>query len=358
MRAAWLTSVLVAASGCLLDGELKHEYSTEPEQLDDGWEVASPESVGLSEEVLASIHSELLREDRHVGTLGLLVVKDGKLVFETYLRTPDDRDRVHHIQSMTKSITSLAFGMARDDRADVQVDLPIDQLFVDEMADLEAAKRRITLRHLFTMTSGIAFDNDDFSMEMWVDRPEDGLRYILEKPLYAMPGERYYYRDVDPQLVGYALQRMTGRWEHEFVADRLFAPLGIRDVYWETGRDGVSMAAHGLHLRPRDLAKIGQLVLDGGTWRGQRIVPASWIEDSTAAHIDSDVARAGGGVYPYGFYWWVIPGVGFSAWGHGGQFIFVVPDRRMVLVQIARPDADLHGAALAEFHELVRPLVE
>ena len=347
------------ATGCLLDGNLKHENPTVPAPLDDGWEIAAPETVGISLAALAAIHAELLREDRYVGTLGLLVVKDGKLVWETYLRSTADRDSYHHLQSATKSVTSLVLGIVRDDLGGPSLDTRIESLFPAEMAQVEAPKREITLRDVLTMRSGIAFDNQDFSMEMWVGRPRDGLRYILAKPLYAAPGTRYYYRDADPQLIGYAIERLAGgRREHEIAAERLFAPLGIRDVYWQTGRDGVSLAAHGLHLRPRDLAKLGQLVLDGGEWRGRRIVSRAWLEESTAAHVDSDVARPEGGTYPYGYYWWVVPGVGFAASGHGGQFVLVVPARRMVLVQIALPDADLNGSSLPEFLALVRPLLE
>jgi CubicO group peptidase (beta-lactamase class C family) len=201
------------------------------------------------------------------------------------------------------------------------------------------------------MTSGLAFDNEDFSMEMWVGRPDDPLRYILAKPLYAPPGTRFYYRDADPQLVGYALLRRTGRFEHDFAAERLFAPLGIQDYHWATGPGGISLAAHGLHLRPRDLAKLGQLALDGGVWRGERLVSEAWIAESTSIQVTTDEG------FPYGYYWWVIPDAGFSAAGHGGQFAFVVPEQRMVLVEIALPDADLHGSHLADFVELVSPLL-
>jgi CubicO group peptidase (beta-lactamase class C family) len=117
------------------------------------------------------------------------------------------------------------------------------------------------------------------------------------------------------------------------------------------------MAAHGLHLRPRDLAKIAQLVLDGGRWRGQQVVPSDWLASSTMAQTDSAHQDRGGHLFPYGFYWWIVPDVGFTVWGHGGQFALVVPARRLLLVQIALPDADLHGSDLNDFLELVAPLL-
>jgi CubicO group peptidase (beta-lactamase class C family) len=344
--------LVLFATGCLFDGDLKHDNPTVPEQLDDGWEIATPESVGLDPDVLARIHDELLREDAYVGTLGMLVIKDDKLVWETYLRTPSDRDAHHPIQSATKSVTSLVLGIVRDDLDGPSLDMPIDQIFADEMGELPAVKHAITLRHLLTMTSGIAFDNADFSLEMLVDRPADGIRYILDKPMYADPGDEFYYRDCDPQLVSYAIQRLTGRDLAAIADERLFAPLGIDDFAWEHTRDGAATGAFALQLRPRDLAKLGVLALHQGEWRGQRIVPEDWLAESTRTQIESDVPG-----YPYGYYWWVVPGVGYSAWGHGGQFVLVVPDRDLVLVQIGFPNADLHGSALPQFVALVEPLL-
>jgi CubicO group peptidase (beta-lactamase class C family) len=172
MRSVLLAFLLSPAlAACLLDGNLKHDNPTVPESLADGWEIASPESAGVSPAALASVHHELLREDRHVGTLGFLVVKDGKLVWETYLRSPADRDHYHHVQSVTKSVTSLLLGIVRGDLGGPPLDARLGDLLPDEMAGLEPDKPEIRLRDLLTMRSGIAFDNDRFSREMWVGRP-------------------------------------------------------------------------------------------------------------------------------------------------------------------------------------------
>lgn len=117
------------------------------------------------------------------------------------------------------------------------------------------------------------------------------------------------------------------------------------------------MAAHGLHLKARDLAKLGQLVLDRGVWRGERVVSEAWLDAATSAKVDSDVDFAGAPL-PYGYYWWVVPNVGFSMWGHGGQFVLVVPAQDMALVQTAFPDTDLPDSALPDFLKLVAPLLE
>jgi CubicO group peptidase (beta-lactamase class C family) len=339
-----------------LDRDFKHRNSTTPAPLSDGWDLATPSEVGLSPIALSAIHDELLRADRFVGALAFLVVKDGKLVFETYLRDPADRDRVHHLQSTTKSITSALYGMARSQGWMPGTDATFCSILPDKCVGLPATKQAITVEQLLTMRSGLAIDNSDFSMDMWVGQPKDPVRFLLDRPLYANPGEKYYYRDADPQLLGYALQRQAGRSEEAFARTALFSPMGITDYYWDHGAQGESMAAHGLHLLPRDLAKFGQLMLDQGRWNSEQLVPSDWCADATRHHVvPTDQPRFG-----YGYYFWIVPEAGgYSTWGHGGQYAFVVPGERLVMVLVSHPDTDpdqLHGGMLGDFVDLTRPL--
>ena len=123
---------------------------------------------------------------------------------------------------------------------------------------------------------------------------------------------------------------MTGRNEESIGRVFLFSPIGIGDLYWDHGGQGETMGPHGLHLRPRDFAKIGQLALDRGSWEGTPVVSSAWIDLSTTKHVDSDEPTLG-----YGYYWWTVPEAnGFSAWGHGGQYAFVIPGQRLVLVMV------------------------
>jgi len=351
-------AALAANFGCLFDKDFKHRGPTTPQPLADGWDIATPESVGLDPQALAAIHDELLKPERFVGALGFLVAKDGKLVFETYLRTPADRDRVHHMQSTTKSVTSILFGIARDQGWAPALDATLCSVVPDKCIGLEPRKQTITFDNLLTMRSGLTFDNSVFSIEMWVDKPADPIRHILDKPLYADPGTTFRYRDADPQLVGYAMQRLSGRNEESVAVEALFGPLGISDYYWDQGALGESMAAHGLHLRPRDLAKIGQLMADGGTWKGAPVISSEWHALSTTNHVaPPDHPRFG-----YGYYWWIVPEAnGYSTWGHGGQYAFVIPGKRLVLTLVSMPDTDpdaLQGGMLEEFVDLTRPLWE
>lgn len=349
-------SLVMLLGGCLFDKDFKHRGPTVPEPLDDGWAIATPESAGLDPLALATIYEELHKPDRFVGALGFLIAKDGKLIYETYLRSPADRDHVHHMQSTTKSVTSILFGIGRDQGWIPSLDTTLCSILADECVGLDPRKQAITLEELLTMRSGLDVDNSVFSVEMWVDKPADPIRHILDKPLYANPGTEYRYRDADPQLLGYAIQRLAGRNEESLAIDYLFGPLGIRDYYWDHGEHGESMAAHGLHLRPRDLAKIGQLMLDGGSWQRVPVISPAWHDLSTTNHVDPPTDPSFG----YGYYWWIVPEAGgYSTWGHGGQYAFVVPSQRLVFTLVSMPDTDpdqLHGGMLENFIDLTRPL--
>jgi CubicO group peptidase (beta-lactamase class C family) len=349
-------ALAVPFGACLFDESFKHDGPTAPEPLADGWAIDTPANVGLDPQALAAIHRELLDPERFVGALAFLVVKDGKLVFETYLRSPADRDHVHHLQSTTKSFTSLAVGVGREAQWFPPLDTTLCAVLADHCQGLDPRKQAITFDNLLTMRSGLAMDNSDFSVEMWIDNPSDPIRHILDKRLYADPGTEFRYRDADPQLVTYAMEALAGRTEETIVAEHIFAPLGIADWYWDHGGHGETMGAHGLHLRPRDLAKVGALMADGGVWNGTRIVAADWYDLSTTWKVDP----AGHPRLGYGYYWWIVPeAAGYSTWGHGGQYAFVIPGQRLVMVLISMPDTNddvLHGGVLEEFVDLTRPL--
>lgn len=324
-------------SGCLFDGPLKHDGPTTPELLDDGWPIGSVEESGLDPVAVEDVRQRLLDQRHFPGVRTVLLVKDGWLISEWLLRTPADRDRPHSLMSITKSVTSMLWGVATDRARTPPLDTPVcevlDASACQGLAD--ERKRTITLRQLLMMRSGLDFENVDFSREQWVGRPRDPVRAILDKPLFATPGDAFRYRDCDPQLVGYSLERLTGTSEERFARSELFEPLGISDVVWNAGPIGESMAAHGLYLRPRDLAKLGQVMLDDGVWQGRRLLSSTWVKASTAPLQPSNAASI-----DYGFYWYVLPEqTGFAAWGSGGQYVLAFPSKRLLVVMTSAPDS-------------------
>jgi CubicO group peptidase (beta-lactamase class C family) len=260
-------------------------------------------------------------------------------VAEGYARDLADIDRVTAMQSATKSVTSMLCGIAQAQGIVDDLDRPfVDYLPAAYVAEGDMAL--VTLRHLLTMRSGIDFLNRDFTMEMAYDSGDDGLAYIMHKPLATRPGEAFKYKDVDPTVFADVLQKRAGTTLADFAQANLFGPLGINDYVWTAHPDGLTYGAYGLYLRPRDFLKLGQVMLDGGSWRGAPLVPAAWIAESTSKQAaPPESAQPPTTHLDYGYYWWLLPDRGvYSADGHGGQFLYVVPSKDMVISLTAEPD--------------------
>jgi CubicO group peptidase (beta-lactamase class C family) len=203
-------------------------------------------------------------------------------------------------------------------------------------------KARITLRHLLMMSSGLQWDEnlpytDENNSEIAMLRSGDRWRFALQPRLLVAPGSEWNYSGGCTELLGAVLRKASGKPIEEFAREALFSPLGISDFGWARYPDNIPVAASGLQFRPRDLGKIGQLVLQRGQWDGKPVVSQQWIDEATAPQIGP-----GDRIYFYGYQWWLgrslldrreIPWI--MAMGLGGQRMFVVPTLDLVCVVTA-----------------------
>lgn len=313
------------------------------------WPIQSPENAGLDPAILCALDAAL-DSSAVPGVHAVVVIKDGALAYETYrpgddrmLRerlgvVPHDAGTLHDVRSITKSVVSLLVGIAIDRGLLAGVDQPILACLPDYAALRTDDNQRILLRHVLTMTSGLRWRED-----LPYDDPKNSLRlmneaadpygYVLAQKLVHEPGTWWEYSSGNTMLLAAALRHATGKELPDFAREALLEPLGITQVAWIDVPPAHQPAAWGgLRLRPRDLARIGQLVLNGGTWHGNRIVSADWIEQSTAPRI------GGWRPFRYGYHWVVgqstvrgreIPWV--AAWGFGGQRLYIVPSQGLVV---------------------------
>ena len=241
------------------------------------------------------------------------------------------REDLHELQSVTKSVTSLLVGIARDRGEIGDLDEPVLKFFPEYAAAAGAGWEKVTLRHLLTMTAGLDWDRREA-----IRGPPTGpalFELALGRPVVHEPGTRFLYNNHDVNLLAGVLRRATGMQADEFAARVLFAPLGITAWDWELGRtEGYPAMSGTLHLRPLDMAKIGQLVLDRGLWRGEQVVSEEWIAESTRIAVGRQAER-------YGYLWTRIetpPEAGgdevITAAGSGSQFIHVVPALDAIVV--------------------------
>jgi CubicO group peptidase (beta-lactamase class C family) len=192
-------------------------------------------------------------------------------------------------------------------------------------------------RYLLTMTAG--FDARDSYLYEWEglntmhDSP-DALQYVLDLPVIEEPGTRFEYTNGVSHLLSCIITEKTGMSALEYGRERLFEPLGIHDVEWHNDSMGRNWGYNRIYITPHDMAKIGYLFLNKGQWDGTQIVPEEWVEEATTKHVDATIMDG------YGYQWWVSGKGYYSAVGHKGQFIHVVPELDLVAVFTSRNEVD------------------
>ena len=324
-----------------------------PVQLNDGWQIEpSPATAGFDADNLCAILRNLADGDSNFHSL--IVVRHGQLVAEVYHAGKDERvkdlfrttrtfdaNTLHDIRSISKSVTSLLWGIAQGQGKTPPLDTPVLSLF-PELRNLNGDGREaITLSQMLSMSSGLAwnewratslFNNDEFGLFWHTSQA----RYVFNRAMAAPAGTQFNYNGGNTAVLAQLLTDRVGMPLPEYARRQLFEPLGITDWEWVDDYRGRPLAFAGVRLRPRDLARIGQLVLQHGQWNGRQLVPAEWIAESTRAHIDTGMSLQ------YGYQWWlgkVVAGGTEQAWvggiGNGGQRLWIVPGLDMVMVTTA-----------------------
>ena len=320
-----------------------------PAGLGDGWDCADLANVGLEKSKIIKLIEEI-RNGRHDDIHSLLIVKDNRLVVEEYfgaggtmhgpLITRLLRDKVHHLASTTKGITSTLVGIAIDLGFIRSADEPIYHYLPAYSSLFTEEKKRIKISDMLTMTPGFEWrqfgvsDAENDGMQMW--RTDDVIRYVLQKPLVSEPGAEFNYTNGVPTVTGAILKNAVGMEVSAFAEKYLFRPLGIKDYTWTSYPDGSLETDGGLALRSRDLAKIGLLFLDDGVWKGHQVVSEKWIKESTRERLKFGKLFSKWG---YGYYWMqkqVSFGdreiTSFFVPGDGNQILALFPELQMVVV--------------------------
>ena len=313
----------------------------QPEAIDDGWETASLKDAGIdSEKISDMMHDILGGNDKNIHSI--LLIKNGKLVFEEYFYGYH-RDKLHFLASVSKSITSILIGISIDHKVTADVETKVYSFFPEYTGTRWIdQKYPITLQHILTMAAGLEWEATRYSRrdprhtthQMYASG--NPIEFVLQRNMTEAPGEKFYYNSGLTILLGRIVKNTSGLTIDKFAEQYLFTPLGISDYRWDKFQDGNIQTDGGLSLRPRDMAKIGYMVMKNGNWKDRQIVPEEWIIESTKKHIDA----LGIG---YGYQWWLgqtpinnqTVKVLFAS-GHGGQKIFILPYLDLVAVFTSR----------------------
>jgi CubicO group peptidase (beta-lactamase class C family) len=320
-----------------------YQYAV-PQPEADGWTTAAASTVGFDEAALARLVQRISDttplEARSPHIHSLLIARRGRLVLDEYFMG-HDRTTAHDTRSAAKTYASVMMGAAMLAGDAIGPDVRLYPL-VGEMGKSAAPdprRDRITIGHLLTHTSGLACDDNlddspgnENTMQNQSAQP-DWWRYTLELPMAFEPGSHYAYCSATMSLTGAALTRATRTWLPEYFDRTVARPLQFGPYYFNLQPTLEGYLAGGLRIMPRDLLKIGQVYLDGGTWHGRRIVSADWVRRSTMQQVADSTQSADG----YAWHRSVLK-VGdrtyreYEANGNGGQFVIVVPELELVVV--------------------------
>jgi len=331
-----------------------------PKELSDGLETGALREEKADLARIESTVQELV--DAHYPYIhSLLLVKGGRLVLEEYFYGYGRQDR-HPVQSITKNIVSLLFGIAQS-RGLCGPSQKLYDFFPDyrNRPGWDARKDRITLSMLLTMTSGLGCDDfkDSKDCSWAMVQSPDWLDFSLSLPQGSEPGDAFAYCGACLTPLGAILEKQSGQTLPDFAQKFLFDPLGIGTPPWWEGPKDIHVPAFGIFLSSRDMAKLGYLVLRKGRWKGREIVPEGWIAQSTSPHVPNTKT---GKEADYGYLWWERDVIwhgrklrSLDAWGNGGQHIFIVPDLDLVCVLTGGnyKDGPLANNSFKIFHEVL-----
>jgi len=297
---------------------------------------------------------------RGTGTLGFVVLDDDLLAYERYFGGADRQTRQTSF-SVAKSFLSTLIGIAIDEGLIGSVTDPVTE-YLPELSERDPRFERITLRDLLTMSSGIRYEEqslplpwgDDVDTYYGTDLRDLGLSATQ---IVRPPGQEWLYNNYNPLLLGLVLERATGTSVADYMATKLWQPLGAEaDATWNLDSEGSGFEKleSGLNATPVDYARFGELFLHAGEWNGQRIVSQDWVREATAADVTTDPA----GHYQY--FWWIDTQRPdrFYALGNFGQYIYVAPDAGAVIVRNGRDWGVENDTWLSVFREVADQLVE
>jgi CubicO group peptidase (beta-lactamase class C family) len=329
-----------------------------PVETMDGWQTASLESVGMDPEPLLRLLELISNTDDHL-IHSILIVKDHRLVFEEYWPGLDfedfslnfversfNRDTPHYLASVTKSFTSALVGIAIDQGAIGGVEDSLFSYFPECSDERSEDNGPLTVEHLLNFSSGYDWNEHDYGFNDARDshyqmfNAVDPWCHLLGRPVLFTPGSEFLYNSGDTNIAGEIVRRETSSPDlASFAEEYLFEPLGIQVYDWWRFplRNEVNFASGGLYLRPRDMAKLGALYLNGGSWNGEQIVSSSWLDASTEMSIP--FVGSYRSLYGYGYNWWLGRSQFgeeeveyYRARGWGGQEIWVFADLDLILV--------------------------
>ena len=350
-----------------LANDTNHEFSVTQENSirdywpTDGWRYSTPEEQGMDNDTLTNMMNHIEEEEYPIHSV--LVIKNGYAVFERYPHEYYTANHLTLLHSVTKSFTGTLIGIAIEQGLIRGVNEKVLSFFPEYTIDNpDSRKDNMTIKDLLTMTAGLDWDEWSYPYEdtvnndlrVMMDSP-DAVQNVLDKPMSHTPGEHWIYNGGASLLLAAIVQKVSNQTTYEFAQQYLFNPLGFGSTHWYGTSGGWCNAFGGFRGTTRDIAKLGFLYLNNGTWNGTQILPSDYVWNATQP---IDIENPLGPYFGYGWHWWMRSDLGiYFAYGRHGQKIMVVPEHDLVVVFTAYVPDDGYDPEFALFQDYILPLI-
>ncbi len=343
---------LLAALAALIAGCAQPAHSSAPQTAQAAAitaAISTSEEQGIDSAALAQFF-QAIQKRSDLKLYSVLVQRNGSILAEAYI-PPGAVNVRRETYSVTKSFTSTLVGIAIDQGKIAGIDQPVLDYFAGRtFENMDAQKQGLTVGDFLTMTSGLGWTENDPSIQALYSS-RNWSKLMLDLPMRTAPGEEFYYCSGCSHILSAVAVEATGTRGAAFAQKNLFEPIGIPDAQWELAADGYPVGGWGLALTSREMARFGQLFLNGGQWDGKQVISQAWVEQATQPRMETD------GDWRYGYQWWINPALNsYMALGRYGQMIFVQPENRLVVVYTAR-NAD-HGAEMDLIEQYLLPALK
>lgn len=335
---------------------------------DENWRKSTPEKQGIDASILIDL-DEKIKTGQYGYVDEMLIIKNGFAVYNSsyendYVKINKGRDnssslynyynpefhpfykgkKIHTMQSVTKSVTSVLIGIAIKAGAIPGVNVKmLDYFDKNKVLNLDDRKKKMTLKNLLTMRTGFDWDetsisyNDPKNPCILMEASDDWIKFVINYPMAFEPGTIFSYNSGASQLLSAIIKKSTGMYIDEYAEKYLFKSLEIKDYFWKRTPTGYPDTEGGLYLQPKDLAKVGYLLLKNGVWKNKEIVTEEWVKDTVKPHVEDIAPNNDRNNWGYGYQWWLIPYGNegkyiYTCSGYGGQFLYVIPEYELIAV--------------------------
>jgi CubicO group peptidase (beta-lactamase class C family) len=293
---------------------------------------SSPEQQGIASSAILRFVEALEAQMQEIHSFMLL--RHGNVIAEGWW-SPYASQHPHMVFSLSKSFTSTAVGLALNEKQ-FSIDDAVLSFFPEEAPnEISDFLKQMQVKHLLSMSTGQAVDTWSYMVE---HADANWIKGFLGVPVLYTPGTHFVYNTGATYMLSAIVQKCTGMKLLDYLEQRLFRPLGIKDATWQESPQGITAGGIGLNIKTEDIARFGQFYLQQGTWQGKQLLPEAWINAATTSQVSNSEGMQVDWTQGYGYQFWRCRHNAYRGDGVFGQYCIVMPDQDAVLAMTSGMD--------------------